>query len=189
MNNLAAAGELIIRTIFGIYIFFVLARFFLQLFRADFYNPLSQGVVTVTNPVLRPLRRIIPGLGGIDVASLVLVVALMMLQLFLVFLLYGRTAALLGLFLLALVEIVRLIIWIFLIAIFLQIIISLVSPGAYNHFTQVLYSFTRPLLEPARRLLPAFGGLDLSPIIPIVGLQLVLMLLVSPLATVAQRFL
>ena len=66
--------------VFSAYIFIVLTRFVLQLARADFYNPISQFVLKATNPLLKPLRRIIPGYGGLDVASLVLVIVLIMLK-------------------------------------------------------------------------------------------------------------
>ena len=76
MQQLSVAGVYIAQTVIGIYMIAVLLRFLLQLVRADFYNPVSQFVVKATSPVLNPLRRIIPGFGGVDIASLVLVVIL-----------------------------------------------------------------------------------------------------------------
>ena len=100
------AGALIAEVVFGLYILEVLLRFLFQLSRADFYNPISQFLVALTNPLLRPLRRIIPGLFGIDVASLVLLLALKFLEIFIIFALGDYTPDLLPLMLAAVVSLV-----------------------------------------------------------------------------------
>ena len=85
------AGALIVQVVFSLYILGVLLRFLFQLSRADFYNPISQFLVALTNPFLRPLRRVIPGLYGVDIASLVLLIVLQSLEVFLISLLNNFT--------------------------------------------------------------------------------------------------
>jgi YggT family protein len=177
----------LIRTLFDMYLLAVVLRFLLQLVRADFYNPISQFLVKVTNPPLRVLRRIIPGYKSIDWSSLTLMMIIKMLQLALVALVVsGRIPALSGLLVFGLSQILNLIVYVFIIVIFVQIILSWVNPGAYNPGTALLFQLTEPLLRPARRLLPAMGGLDLSPIIVIIFLQLIIILIINPLAHFGQ---
>jgi YggT family protein len=171
----------LIQTLFGLYILVVLLRFLLQLTRADFYNPVSQFVVKVTAPALRPLRRVIPGVAGIDLSSLVLAWLLKTVELALVLLVAGAGANLLGALLWAIPELVQLLINIFLFAILIQVILSWINPGTYSPVTSLLYSLTEPLLRPARNALPPISGLDLSPMLVMIGLVLLKMLLLPPL--------
>lgn len=180
---LVDAGIFLVQVVFGIYILAVLLRFVLQLVRADFYNPISQFVVALTNPPLKPLRRIIPGLFGVDLASIVLLIALQWLELYLILLIgssgagTGLPYSALGLLVAAVIELLRLTIYVFLFAILIRVVLSWVSPyGARgNPAASILNSLTDPLLRPARRLLPPMQGLDLSPIIVMVGLSLLLL--------------
>ena len=107
------AAALIIEVVFGLYILAVLLRFLFQIVRADFYNPISQFLVALTNPLLKPLRRVIPGMYGIDVASLVLLVALKGLEVFLIFSLGGYALEPLPVIIAAAVDLLRLTINIF----------------------------------------------------------------------------
>lgn len=175
MNSfLTEAGVLVVEVIFGLYILAVLLRFLFQLARADFYNPISQFLVALTNPLLIPLRRIIPGLMGIDLASLVLLMALQVLELYVLSWLRDLPAAMLPLVLAAVVSLVQLAINVYFYAILLRVILSWFMPYGLrqNPAGDLLVSLTEPLMRPARRLIPAVGGLDLSPIVVLVGLQL-----------------
>jgi len=167
----------LVSTLFSLYILAVMLRFLLQLTRADFYNPLSQFVVKITTPVLRPLRRIIPGWGGVDVAALVLMLALQMLSVWLVFLLSGHAIGPVTLLVVALAQLVDLTFNVFIFAILIQAILSWITPGTYNPVTSVLFSLTEPLLRPVRRRLPPIAGFDLSPLVVILGLQVIRMLI------------
>jgi len=186
MDNSYLTNPLIflVQTLFGLYTLVVIVRFLLQYFRADFYNPVSQFVVKVSDPALRPLRRIIPGYRGIDFASLVLAWALKYLELMLVILLAGAGLKPLAPLLWAIPELIALVINIFLFAILIQVIVSWINPGVYSPATSVLYTLTAPLLRPARRMLPPIGGLDLSPMLAIMVLVLLEMLLLPPLRAV-----
>lgn len=175
------AAVFLVQTIFGLYILAVLLRFLLQLVRADFYNPLVQVLVKITNPPLIPLRRVIPGFGGIDVAGIVLLLGLQLLELVLVGLILDASFSLPGLLIMSIAELLVLVLNVFLVAIIIQVILSWVNPGTYSPFTALLDHLTEPVLEPARRILPPIGGLDLSPILVLVGIQLLKMLLYAPL--------
>ncbi len=183
------ALTLLIGTLFGIYILTVMLRFLFQLVRADFYNPLSQAIVAITNPPLRPLRRIIPGLHGFDVPSVVLMLALQMLETWLIFTIEGLPRGAGGITVIAVAKLLQLAVYVFLFAIIIQVIVSWVAPGAYNPLTQLLYSLTAPVLKPARSMLPPFGGLDFSPLLVLLALQLILILIVRPIFDVGQTLL
>ncbi len=177
--------EFLISTLASLYILALLLRFLLATVRADFYNPLSQVLVKLTNPVLKPLRRIIPGWGGVDLASLLLMLVLQMLTLALVALLRGAALHPLGLILWSLAELLALTINVYLGAIFIQVIVSWVNPNTYNPAISLLHSLTEPLLAPARRLLPPLAGLDLSPLLVLLALQFAKMLVLPPLQQLA----
>jgi len=171
----------LIQVIFGAYIMVVMLRFLLQLVKADFYNPVSQFVVKVTSPPLRPLRRIIPGIGGVDVASIILMWMLKSLELALIMVIGGLGTSLLPALAWSIPELISLFINVFLFAILIQVIISWVNPGGYNPIIGLLNSITEPLLGPARRIVPPISGLDLSPMLVMIGLMLLKMLLLPPL--------
>lgn len=183
------AGTFLLDVIFGLYIGAVMLRLFLQWARADFYNPLSQAIVKVTNPVLRPLRRYIPAVGRIDTASVVLIVLLQMLNVWLKLSLGGVGGSLGGIAVFAIAELMSKAIYIFMFAIFVQVIASWVAPGAYNPAMSLIDSITYPLLKPLRAVLPPLGGLDLTPMVALIGLQLALMLLVAPVRDFALTLL
>lgn len=175
------AATFVIETIFSLYILIVMLRLLLQLVRADFYNPVSQGIVRVTQPPLKALRRVIPGVGGVDLASVVLLLALQMIELWLVLLVLGRDAALAGLVMLSIARLLELLIYVFMFAILALVILSWVQPNAYNPVVGLINSIAAPLMRRARRLLPPMGGLDLSPIVVLLLLGVLLRLLVAPL--------
>lgn len=180
MNSFfAEAGILIVEVVFGLYILAVLLRFLFQLVRADFYNPISQFLVALTNPLLKPLRRVIPGLFGIDVASIVLLLVLKSAEMFIVFALGGYTLDLPPMIVAAVVDLLRLTINVYFYAILLRVILSWFMPYGLQHNPagDLLVSLTEPLMRPARRLIPSVGGLDLSPIVVLLALQLLLLAL------------
>lgn len=189
MGALNTALDFLLTTLFQLYIAVVLLRFLLQWARADFYNPLSQFVVKVTTPLVRPLRRVIPGLGGWDIATLLVAYLLTVLQVVLVGthisqyqfpgMLDGQILQPLAIALVSLLDLFALTVSIFLIAIIIQAISSWVSPGQYNPVLALLHNLTEPLLRPARRMLPPISGIDLSPLLVLLGLQVLKMLVVG----------
>ncbi len=185
----ANGAAFIIQTLFGLYILAVLLRFLFQLLRAHFRNPVSQFIVTLTNPLLRPLRRFIPGYAGIDIASIVLMLGLQMLELLLVTLLYGNTPSPAGLLVLAVGKLFEMTVYVFMFAVFARIIISWVNPQLYNPITSLLASLTDFMMQPARRYIPPIGMLDLSPMVVFLMLGLVLRLIVQPILDIGARML
>lgn len=183
------AGVFLIDALFGLYVSAVLLRLLFQIVRADFYNPLCQAIVTVTNPVLRPLRRYIPALFSIDTSSVLLILALQLLNTYLVALMVGITPKLGGLLVVTIAEVANKTVWIFMGAVIVQIVLSWVAPGGYNPVIGVIKALSEPLLRPARRLLPPLGGLDFSAMVVVIGLNLLLMLAVAPLRDIGYSLL
>ncbi|MDH5648917.1 MAG: YggT family protein [Gammaproteobacteria bacterium] len=199
MSYLIQAAAVIINFAFGIYILMIMLRFLFQWVRADFYNPISQALVKLTNPPLIMLRRVIPGLWGIDLAAIVLMLLLQSLELFLAGdpasrvpgLIHGQLLNLAGLPVAALAALLNLAIWVFIIALLIQIIISWINPSAaYNNpVASLLFALTSPLMRPARRLMPPVSGIDFSPMVVLLGLYLAQILIVQPLQHLALSLL
>jgi YggT family protein len=158
-----------------------LLRFMMQALRVSFGGQLGGFVVAMTNWAVKPLRRIIPGIGGFDWASLF---AALMLQLLLAGLLIGAAGQplvadnlTLGLMVgwFAVRSLLRLVVYIMMGALILQAVLSWINP--YSPLAAPIYQLTRPLLDPIRRFLPTISGIDLSPMVVILLLQAVLMFL------------
>jgi len=187
MNGLDTAAIYILQTLGSLYLLIVLLRFVLQLVRADFYNPLSQFTVKATQPLLRPLRRIIPGFGGVDLASLVLAILVQLVMMGLTMLLaYGTTGNPLQLLVWSLIGVTSLFLKIFFFALIISVILSWVAPGSYNPGAQLVNQLCEPLLAPFRKLLPNLGGLDISPIFAFIAINLIDMLVVKNLAVMTS---
>lgn len=179
------AGVFLIRTAFGFYLLALMLRFLLQWVRADFYNPLVQFLVRITNPPLLPLRRYVPGLYGLDMACVLLMFVLALIEWGLILSLVGRGPGLAGLLLLAVVELLGLALDVFLWAVIIQALMSWFVRDPHNPLYGLLYRLTSPVLRPAQRLLPLVGGVDLSPLLAVVVLQLGAILVIAPLRDLA----
>lgn len=183
------AGVFLVETVFDLYILAVMLRFLFQLLRADFYNPVCQFVVKVTTPVLRPMRRWVPGFGGVDLAAILLMILLKVVEIALSSWIQGYRPGLPALVMLAVVGLLHLAVYVFLFAVFIRVLVSWIAPDAYSPVSTLLDTLSEPLLRPARRLLPPIAGLDLSPIVVIILLQLILMLAIAPLGDLAGSLL
>ena len=186
MTGLNTAVIYILQTLGSLYLLIVLLRFILQLVRADFYNPLSQFVVRATQPLVRPLRRLIPGLAGLDLASLLLAIVVQLLLMALTLLLMGYGADILGLagqlLIWSIIGVTSLFIKVFFFALIVSVILSWVAPGSYNPGAQLVNQLCEPVLAPFRKLIPNLGGLDISPIFAFIALNLIDMLVIGNLA-------
>lgn len=171
----------LIKTLLGLYIALVVIRFLLQWVRADFYNPVSQFVVKLTSPVLRPLRKVIPGYAGLDLSALLLAWLLKACEFAILTLLMGLDRNPLAALAWALPALVSLVISIFLFAVLIRAILSWVNPDPYNPAVALLGDLTDPIMRPAQRLIPPMSGIDLSPMAVMIGLVLLEMLLLPPL--------
>jgi YggT family protein len=172
--------EFLISTLFSLYIMAVMLRFILGAVRADFYNPVSQFLVRITNPLLVPMRRVIPSVRQYDTSALLLMLLLQLLSLAMVVMIRGVSISFFTLLLFAVGELVTLALNVFIFAIVIQVILSWINPGNYNPVNALLYSITRPVMAPIQRLIPPISGIDLSPLVALIGLQ-VLKMLVQPL--------
>ncbi len=175
----------LIDTLFSLYIFALLLRFLFQWVDADYYNPISQFLIKITHPPLRLLRRFIPSIGRVDTASLALMFGLQMLDGYLIFWLRDTNTTFLALLVWTFWQLLDLILNLYFFAIGIRAVLSWVAPGVYNPATSLLYSLTEPLLRASRRLLPPIGAVDLSPLIPLIGIPLAKMLLIPPLQQLA----
>ena len=152
-----------------LYITALMLRLILQWVRADFYNPVSQFIVKITDPPVKPLRRIIPGFWGVDLATLLLVIIFTAIKVVLV---HGSLSP--GIVILStLIETIDLMLSVFLYAIIIQAILSWVNPDPYNPVVGLLHSITWPILKHFRNLIPPISGFDLSPMIAIIALLFV----------------
>lgn len=168
----------IIETLLELALFVVLARLLLQLTRADFRNPICQAIVRLSNPLIMPLRRVLPPLGKLDTASVVAVIGMAALQVAATFALegIGWASPWLWVHAVALV-IVRMGLWTYFYAIILYALLSLVAPGGYSPLQSLLVTLCEPILRPFRRLIPAIAGIDLSPLWVCILIQALLILL------------
>lgn len=169
------AGVFLINVVFGFYILMVMLRFMLQLVRADFQNPVSQFLVKLTSPALKPLRRYVPGLAGIDISAIVLLFILKFIEQLLIYLLVGASIHIGVLLIISVTGLISLALYIYIIGIFIQVIMSWISPGAYNPVIALLQQLTEPVMRRVRGILPPMSGLDLSPLVAIIALQLIVM--------------
>ena len=175
----------LVDTVFSLYIMAVMLRFLLQWSRADFYNPLSQFLVRITQPALQPLRRFIPAIGGVDIAAIVLMIILQVIALSLLMTIAGVTPRIDYLLLRTPAELISLLLNVYLIAIVVRAILSWISPTDYNPATTILLGLTEPVIRPFRAVLPDLGGIDLSPLAAILAIQVAKMLVLPPLDRIA----
>lgn len=182
MLGLNDAAIFVIQTLGSLYLLIVLLRFILQLVRANFYNPLCQFAVKATQPLLKPLRRVIPSMFGLDMSSLVLALLVQMALFAVILLLSGYSVDVLFLIPWALIGIFALFLKILFWAMIISVILSWVAPGSHNPGAELVQQITEPVLAPFRRIIPNLGGLDISPIFAFIALQLLQSWLIPRLA-------
>ena len=185
------AVAFVLETLFGLFVLAALVRFWMQVVRAPAGNPIAQFTMALTNWAVKPLRRVIPGVMKLDWASLVLAVVLEFILQLLLYLLFAGAmpgaGALSVILFLACVKLVRLSIYIFIVVIIAQAVMSWVNP--YHPAAPFFNALSRPLMKPVQKVIPTVGGVDISPIFVLIFLQLLLMLPVTWLETEALRML
>jgi YggT family protein len=182
MSSLTQVGLLIINTLVGLYLLLVVMRFLLQLVRADFYNPISQFIVKATNLPLIPLRKVIPGIGGIDVASIVLALLVQAVAIVLILLLNGIQPPPLQVVMWSAIGILSLLLKVYFWGLLITVIASWVAPNSYNPVLILINQILEPAMKPIRKIMPDLGGIDISPIIMFLLIQVLEILLVKGLA-------
>jgi len=161
----------ILKTLTHLYLLLLLLRFWLPVLRADFRNPVAQGVLRLTSPLIIPLRRFVPAIGRVDTATVLVAFTIEYLLIVLLLTLSGVTVAFVPIALTSVLDLAVLSLNMFFFVILIKIIMSWVAPHNYNPVTAMLTSLSEPILRPFRRLIPSIGGLDVSPILAIVLLQ------------------
>ena len=175
--NWSGALVYLITTITDLYVTAVLLRLLLQWVKADFYNPLSQFLVKVTNPVLVPARRIVPSIGKLDTASVVVMLLLELIQLVLISLLSKTDYGFQFLLLFALQKLLVTLLLTYFVLIIARVLISWIANQSRHPLIPLVYQLTEPVLRPFSRLVPPLGGVDLSPLFALIALRFLLLLL------------
>jgi len=163
----------IISTIAQLYLLVMLLRFWLPWLRADFRNPIAQGILRLTSPLVVPVRRVIPPIGRLDTATVIVAFVLQYLAVLVILTINEISPAILPIAATSVIDLVILSLRLFTFAIFIHIILSWVAPGTYNPATAFIAMLVEPVLRPFRSLIRPIGGLDISPIFAIIALQAV----------------
>ncbi len=158
-------GLLLVNALAGFFLFVVLLRFLLQAVRADFYNPISQFVVKATNPFIVPLRKVIPGFGGFDWAAIALLIIVQIIAITLSLLIAGYGLPYDSIAIWAVLGTSGLFLKLYFWGLLISIIASWLAPQSYNPALMLLRQILEPVMAPIRKVLPDMGGLDISPII------------------------
>lgn len=187
---LSAAGLFLIQTLFDLFIYVLILRFLLEMIHADYYNPLSQFSLKLTQWMVQPIRRIVPRSRHVDYATLILLFALEIIKLYLVLSLkFGALPNFIGIFIMTIAELLEKFITFYFYAIIMRVILSWITPAHHNPIFFIITQLTEPLLLPCRRLIPLIGGFDLSPLFALIILQLVNMIVVNSLTSLAIQLL
>ena len=174
MGSPVSAFSFLIETAVHLYLVVILLRILLEAVRADFYNPIVQVLLRLTDPLVKPLSKVIPNIGRVNVSA---VVVLYVVQLIGLVILSGRTLDPFLLALLALMRLVRMLLVFYMIMILIGVILSWVGQGVRHPLIPLVYQLVDPVLAPIRRVLPDLGGFDLSPMVAIIGIQFLIILL------------
>ncbi|NIE76091.1 YggT family protein [Pantoea sp. Tr-811] len=186
MNALSGAAIFVVQTLVSLYLVIVLLRFVLQLVKANFYNPLSQFAVRATQPLLKPIRRVIPSIGGLDTSSLLLSIVIQALLMgFVLMVTYGTFGDVLHLLMWAIIGVTSLFLKIFWVAMIVMVIVSWVAPNSHNPAAELAWQISEPVLAPFRRIVPNLGGMDISPIFAFLAIQVIQSFVMPPLAAYA----
>jgi YggT family protein len=178
----------IVRTVSDLVVLVLLLRFWLPWFRADFRNPVAQAILRVTSPLVVPVRRFVPSIGKLDTATVIVMFAIRYLTNWILLLIIalgtgmasiGWTASTLSIALVSVFDLATLSVGLFLIVIFVSIVLSWIAPTTYNPATAFVRTIAEPLLRPFRRLIPPLGGIDISPVVPMILLGALRILLMQ----------
>ena len=184
------AIRFVLEAIFSLFILSALVRFWMQAFRAPTRNPMAQFSIALTDWAVKPLRRVVPGLFNLDWASVLVAFGFELLLQFLLLLVRGYSPnmeAMSVLLFFSFVKLIRLSIYVFIGAIIVQAVLSWTSP--HHPVGPFFQALTRPFLKPFQRAVPPIGGVDITPVLVLIALQLVLMLPVTWLETESVRML
>ncbi len=170
-SNVSDAISFIVTALAQLYLLVLVLRFWLPWLGADFRNPLAQAILRLTSPLIVPLRRVIPAMGRLDTATLLVAFAFQYLTILLILLINGTTAGIAAIALTSIVDLVLVTLKLFMFAIIIRIILSWIAQGTYNPAVAIITTLTEPILQPFRRFIRPIGGLDISPFFAIIILM------------------
>ncbi|MGB5246054.1 MAG: YggT family protein [Woeseia sp.] len=169
----------IVSTLAQLVLLLFLLRFWLPMLRVDFRNPLAQGVLRLTSPLVVPVRRLLPPVGRVDTATVLVLFVLQVLVVLLLLVISGRMADPLSIAITAIVQLAVHSLYLFFFVVLISVVLSWIAPQTYNPVISMISSMAEPILRPFRKILPSLGGLDISPIFAIILLQAGVILLRS----------
>jgi len=175
--NASGALNYLVSTMIDLYVTAILLRLLLQWVRADFYNPLCQFLVTVTNPVVVPARRIVPSIGRLDTASVVVMFLLELIQLVIIDQLRQQGLDLQLILIFAVRKLLVLLLMTYFVLIIARVIVSWIGGQSRHPMIPLIYQLTEPVLRPFSKLVPPMGGVDLSPLFVLIAVRFLLLLL------------
>jgi len=167
----------LVGTLIDLYIAAVLLRLLLQWTRADFYNPLSQFLIKLTNPALVPMRRVIPSIGRLDTASVVLMLLLEFVGVWIVSRIASNPMSWDQVLVFSMIKLLMTLLMTYFFLIIIAVILSWVGQGLRHPFVPLIYQLTEPVLRPIRRVIPPIAGIDLSPLFALIGIRFLILLL------------
>lgn len=185
-GNFANAGVYIIQTFFGLYTLLVIIRMLMQVARADYYNPICQAIVKITEPAVRPLRPILPSVMGVDFASLMVAFLVQLIAIMLIMMLYGQPVFSLIYVPWVLIGLFSIIFSIYFFALIIMVIASFIAPYSDHPALTLIHQLVEPVCAPARKLLPPMGGLDFSIILVFVAINVIEIIVINPIAATLQ---
>ena len=172
---LGQIASFLVDTVVTFFVFLLLLRFHFQWLRVPFRNPFGEFVLATTSWMVLPARRVIPGLAGLDLPTLLLAWLAQALGLWLQQSIRGLEPALAALAAAAAVDLLRYSLYILMGAVIIQVVFSWMNP--YTPAAPVLDAMTRPFLRPLRRFVPPIGNIDLTPLVLVVLLQVILIVI------------
>ncbi len=182
-ENLANASVYIIQTLFGLYTIVMMLRFLMQVSRTDYYNPICQAIVKITDPAIRPFRTVLPTVYGVDFATLTVAFIIQLVAVMLIMMLFGYSFFLPIYVAWVLVGLFSIILKIYFFALLISVISSWIAPYSNHPALSLIHQITEPICTPARKLLPPMGGIDFSIILVFVFINIIdNILVVAPLA-------
>ena len=174
--SIITAIEFVLNVLVGLYLLLLLLRLVLPWVGANFHNPLAQGILKATSPLVVPMRRLLPPIGRIDTATVVVAFGIQYLLIWLLSAINGDTPGIAVIAVNSVFALVIQLIRLFMYAIFIRIILSWISPGNYNPAIEIIGAITEPVMRPFRRIIPPMGGFDISPIFAMLTLGVAMIL-------------
>jgi len=176
-GSTSSAFSYLVGTLIDLYVAAVMLRLLLQWVRADFYNPLCQFLVKVSNPALLPLRRVIPSIGRLDTASVVLMLALEMIGIWFISSIGSSEMNIQQIVAFSALKLMMTLLMTYFFLIIVSVILSWIGQGTRHPVVPLIYQLTEPVLRPIRKFIPTIAGLDLSPLIALIAIRFLIVLL------------